>query len=105
MKQTKHIIDCDADPFVPEGWQVIEHIKSGQLEWNPNAVSLYLTPHQRQYAPAIKGSELRKKLATMRIVNANVLDYLVAHPELILEEWKNDTYGIPESRVSWWGGF
>ena len=30
---TKHAIDCDADPFIPEGWKVESHSKQGKIEW------------------------------------------------------------------------
>jgi hypothetical protein len=34
------------------------------------------------------GNKLRKELASKLVLNANVLDYLLAHTELIPEEWK-----------------
>ena len=30
-----HVIDSDADPFVPEGWRVEYHHKAGVLEIDP----------------------------------------------------------------------
>jgi hypothetical protein len=83
---TKHIIDCSASPFIPDGWKVEEHQKGGLLEWNPAIVELYLADGQNNNT--IKGHALRKLLAGKLVLNANVLDYLLAHPELIPEEWK-----------------
>ena len=83
----KHIIDLDADPFLPEGWQVEEHKKGGQLEWDPTKVKLYLSENQRNNR-VIQGNKLRAELANQPVLNANVLDYLLAHPELIPEECK-----------------
>lgn len=64
----KNIIDCDADPFVPEGWTVEEHQKGGQFEWDPAQINLDLAV----------GADL----------NANVLDSLLAHKKCIPEEYK-----------------
>jgi len=83
----KHVIDCDADPFVPAGWKVEEHKKGGQLEWDPSKVSLYLSEYQKG-GRFIQGYDLRKELEGKPVLNANVLDYLLDHPELIPEEWK-----------------
>jgi len=95
-RNTPHIIDCDANPFLPVGWKGIEsHKKGGMLEWNPTKVKLYLSPNQ-QDGKTIKGHNLRKELENEPVLNANVLDYLLAHPELIPEEWK-------EKYVYFWG--
>lgn len=82
-----HVIDCDADPFVPDGWKVIEHKKGGHLKWDPAKISLYLPEKQRD-GKVIEGNKLRKELEKMPVINANVLDYLLANPHLIPEEWK-----------------
>lgn len=39
-----HIIDCDADPFVPSGWSVRSHTKGGQFAFDPAKAKLYLSP-------------------------------------------------------------
>ena len=109
----KIIIDCDKDPFCPEGWTVEEHKKGGKLEWNPKNISLYLSENQRN--GLIKGNELHKELKDKPILNANVLDYLLAHPELIPEEWKGkyvffwgtiyrDSVSDLDVRCLCWGG-
>jgi hypothetical protein len=81
-----HTIDCDANPFVPSGWKVEEHTKGGQLRWNPDEVSLYLCDEQKK--GSIEGNQLRKKLKGKPVLNACVLDYLLANPQLIPDEWK-----------------
>lgn len=83
----KHIIDCDADPFIPEGWKLESHKKMGQFEWDPNKVRLYLSSNQEN-GKTIKGYDLRKELEEKPVLNANVLDYLLKHQELIPEGWK-----------------
>ncbi|MDE1925504.1 MAG: hypothetical protein KGH79_05040 [Patescibacteria group bacterium] len=83
----EHVINCDADPFVPNGWKVEEHKKGGQLKWDASQVALYLSKGQ-QGGKVIEGNKLRKELADKPAYNANVLDYLLANPDLIPEEWK-----------------
>ena len=85
---TKHIIDLDADPFIPDGWGVVEHQKGGQFEWDPANVSLYLSPNQRD-GKVIKGDKLREELKGEPVCNANLLDYLLVNPQLIPDEWKS----------------
>jgi len=82
----KHLIDCDTLPFIPEGWEVVEHQKGGTFEWDPSKVELYLCAEQQE--GSIEGHELRKKLEGKPVMNACLLDYLLKHPELIPEEWK-----------------
>ena len=84
MDTIEHVIDLDADPFVPNGWKVEEHRKGGQ---NASKVALYLSKGQ-QGGKVIDGNKLRKELADKSAFNANVLDYLLANPDLIPEEWK-----------------
>jgi hypothetical protein len=83
----KHIIDCEEKPFTPEGWKVEVHLKRGFIEFNPENVSLYLSEYQKN--GSITGFNLRNEILYKPVMNANVLDYLLAHPELIPEEWKS----------------
>jgi len=83
----QHVIDCDQDPFCPSGWSVESHQKAGQFTWDPTRVEPYLSPHQRG-GKTITGTKLQKELSGMSVLNANVLDYLFDHPELIPEDWK-----------------
>lgn len=83
----EYVIDCDADPFVPDGWSVEKHRRSGAFKWNAEGVTLYLDKGQKN-GKWIEGNKIRKELADKPVLNANVLDYLLAHPHLIPEEWK-----------------
>lgn len=91
----KHVIDLDAYPFVPRGLKVKEHIKGGQFEWDPVRVALYLSAEQQQ-GGAIRGYKLRDELRGKPAYNANLLDYLLAHQELIPEYWMG-------KKVFFWG--
>lgn len=83
----EHVIDCDADPFVLDGWTVEEHQKGGTWKWDSSQVELYLASSQKD-GNVIEGNNLRKEMAKKVPFNANVLDYLLANPHLIPEEWK-----------------
>ena len=91
IKPLDHVIDCDSDPFRPDGWTVEEHKEGGQLKFDLNGIGLYLSKRQRSNEHIdghVGGIELRKELENQPVLNANVLDYLLAHPELIPDEWK-----------------
>jgi len=83
----EHIIDCDADPLVAEGWNVESHKNGGLFKWDASKVRLHLSKNQKGHK-YIQGHELRDELAKKPVLNANVLDYLLTHSELIPEEWK-----------------
>ncbi len=83
----EHVINCDADPFVPDGWSVEEHRKGGAFKWNAEGVTLHLDKRQEN-GKWIEGNKLREALAGKPVLNANALDYLLANPHLIPEEWK-----------------
>jgi len=111
---TKHIVDLDADPMIPNGWTVEEHTKGGQFEFDPKQVALHLDKAQ-QDGGVIVGKKLRQKLKGKRVYNANLLDFLLAHPELIPEEWKGKfiffwgtiyrySFGSPYVRYLCWYG-
>lgn len=85
----KHIIDCDADPFIPDGWSVEEHKKGEKFEWSFEKVKFYLSKSQQKGEP-IEGNKLRKELESKPVLNADVLDYLLKNPRLIPEDWKKD---------------
>lgn len=95
QEELNHLIDCDADPLVPRDWKVHFHRRRGMLGWNPQKIKLFFAPEQTG-SSTIEGLELFKRLRTERVLNANVLDYLLQHRELIPEEWKDYT-------VYFWG--
>ena len=80
-------VDLDADPFLPKEWKVEEHIKGGKFEFDPKKIALHLDA--KQIGGVIGGNELRGKLKGKPVFNANLLDSLLAYPNLIPEEWKS----------------
>jgi len=95
IKVVRYLIDCSADPYIPGGWTVEEHQKGGTLEWDSAKILLFLA--EKQKTGLITGHDLRKELVDKPVLNANVLDYLLAHPELIPEDWKEGEY------IFFWG--
>lgn len=69
-------------------------MKGGKFIWGPSRVSLYLS--ERQKSGPYAGWQLEDELKDKPVLNANVLDYLLAHPDLIPEDWKG-------KRVYFWG--
>lgn len=82
------LIDLDAALFVPDGWTVEEHRKGGVFRWNASRVDLYISDVQRNGGRII-GDKLRISAVSGPILNANVLDYLLAHPRHIPKIWRN----------------
>ncbi|MCX6717470.1 MAG: hypothetical protein NTU76_02230 [Candidatus Taylorbacteria bacterium] len=80
-------VDLDADPFIPEGWKVESHTKGGKIPFRPNMVDLYLSEEQQKRDWTV-GNDLCKKVETKNPYNANLLDFFLAHPELIPKSWK-----------------
>lgn len=88
MKSKKYIIDTDAPPKIPySGWTVESHKGAGKVEWNPKKFQLCLSDKQRK-GEYVKGFDLQEELESQTPMNANVLDFLLEHPELIPKDWK-----------------
>jgi hypothetical protein len=85
--EIEHLIDCSADPHIPNGCTLVDHKRSGGIRWNPNNIELYRSVNTK-LGSAISGRSLRRDLAHMPVMNACVLDYLLTHPHLIPVEWK-----------------
>lgn len=83
----KHVIDCDVQPFIPDNWTVVEHRKGGNFIWNAAKVRIH-RPDQQKRSKKFLGEDLRIALQNQIVLNANVLDYLLAHPHLIPPKWK-----------------
>ena len=99
IKPILHAIDCDSPVFIPDGWSVLpdedddpnkcqlpNRVK-GVFTWDPTSAKLYL-PKKQQGDKRIVGNDLRKELKSQPVLPANILDYLLANPHLIPEEYK-----------------
>lgn len=94
-----YLIDTDAVPNIPDGWEVIEHKKMGEFIWDPSKVLLYTSKCQlakRGMYENLFGSEVLDEIKDKHLMNANVLDHLLKNINLIPEEWKGKS-------VLFWG--
>jgi hypothetical protein len=103
----KHIVDLVGD-CMPASWKkgkwVIEkHVGEGQLELDLTKIQFHFSPNQKD-GKMIEGNKLRKELENSKVpvLNACVLDYLIAHPEIIPEDWKVDENGNTHY-IYFWG--
>ncbi len=91
----KHIINLLVAPFPKEwkestGWKNEFHDSgSGELEWDPSMANLYLSEQQSD-GKRMTGHALWQEIKDkkIRVLNACVLEFLLAHPFLIPESWK-----------------
>ena len=96
------VVDCDALPRIPSGLSLegegAEHRKmgkvtlekraDGKLYANGKEVVRHLSPNQ-QNGKYIQGHKLRKELKDKQVLNACIMDALLANPQLIPDEWKD----------------
>lgn len=99
IKLIEHLIDLDVDPYVPDCWKVERHIKGGHFKFDPAQVTFYLSKKQKK--GVIGGNDLKKELEKKPVFNANLLDYLLAHPDIIPDEWKTNEDGSTRYTFFW----
>ncbi len=87
IKPMEFTVDLDAIPFIPNGWSVESHVKGGQWKYDTTKVSLYLSEGQRD-GKWMVGTELRQELDSLSVMNANLLEFYLAHLPIIPEDWK-----------------
>lgn len=104
----KHLVDLAGDLIPKEwkkqgGWKIEKRVGDGTLELDPSKLVLHFSPNQKDNK-FIEGKRLRKELEKnmVPVLNACVLDYLIAHPEIIPEEWKVDEKGNTRY-IYFWG--
>ncbi len=83
IKTTHHLIDCSKTPFIGTGVYLDKQYHKILFEWNPEKVYL-LNGSFKNIHDAFH--EFRKESV---LLNANVLDYLLAHTWLIPNKWRH----------------
>jgi hypothetical protein len=89
----KYVVDFDKLPSVPDGWTILPDSEQlpnrmkGVMEFDPAKVLLHLDEGQKE-GKVIEGNKLRKKLKDVLVYGAQLLDFYLANPHLIPEEWK-----------------
>ena len=93
IKPIDYIIDLDSDPFVPEGWSVVEHHKGGQFKFEPKKVRMHLFDEQKT-RDGMSVDKLRREIVKFSPFNANMLDSLLQekNQHLIPREWNNTAF-------------
>ncbi|MBI2023291.1 hypothetical protein HYT01_01860 [Candidatus Giovannonibacteria bacterium] len=82
---------AEVEQNVGEGWAILEKRTEG-LYVNGEKMVLYLSKRQKN-GKQLKGFELREELTGKPVLNASVLDALLANTHLIPEDWKRDENG------------
>ena len=97
VADVEHVVDCSADPYVPAGYTVEKHQKSDTWKSGTSLsqMDLYLTDDQMR-GVSVEGHKLHEELVAKPVLNANVLDYLLARRHLIPET-------LEGKRVCFWG--
>ena len=114
VSPTNTIVDLDLDPLCPIVWKVESHKKGGLLDVTKAKIGLYLSPNQ-QGSGRIEGNKLREELGDKPVLNANLLDWYLANPSLIPEDWRRrvvffwgtiyrDSDGLLFVRDLYWNG-
>lgn len=94
IKSVEYLINLNAKPFVPNGWNVEEHQKGGNWKYDATKVGLYLS--KKQQDGVIGGHDLRKELKGQLVMNANMLEFYLKFPHLIPPSWEG-------KEVYFWG--
>lgn len=106
FKPADHIIDCSA-PVEDAGWDcegmLCEHSSAmGQWKWNPDEVELFVAEIQKG-PDKPNGFAVLKELGSVRPLNIHVRNYLVKHPRLIPESWKQTGPNHQITEIHFWG--
>lgn len=108
---SNHFVDLSKFPFLPDGWELANHdslrntrdgsICEGRLLLDTRKIVLYRDRDQSS-SPGIQGTLLKERLREKKNLNANVLEYLLKHPDLIPESWRLDSRG--QAQCIWFWG-
>jgi hypothetical protein len=102
-------VDLGADPtFIPEGFEVVKHLRGGFVEWHPNKSKIRLYITHGQASGTLVGEKVLAELSAYDgiPVNANALDYFLENAEnrpwVIPEEWKSVEH-YKSKHILFWG--
>lgn len=114
VEVVKHTVDLAKSPRFPssDNAEVVKHDGKGfvkiellddSLYVDGKLVTLFLSEKQKGNSSVV-GNKLRQELedGDQILLNSNVLDYLIDHPELFPEHWKKDENGDTRY-IFFWG--
>lgn len=87
IKKIEYAVDCSTPPFIPDGLYIDEHREEEIFIIDPTKGPCDLTRKQKDKSSM--GVDIRNELRRKKIMNVNVLDYLIENPELIPEKWND----------------
>ena len=96
-KVSRWLINTDVTPRVPSGYKLLHHTTHGNINIDPSQIRLYLSQRQVD-SSGVMGRELRDELKGLPLVNATVLDFLLANQSAIPERWYEEML-----TVCFWG--
>ncbi len=114
IKSVEGMIDCDALPMIPSNWNIKKHQKCGVIKFDISKIELYFLKGYKNVIT--ENNDLLVELKGKKLMNANVLDYLLANPKYIPEEWRKlkrvfflgTVYGVGDylgfRYIEWRGG-
>lgn len=103
MKMMKHVIDLNKQPLLVNSLEwVIDHKEGGLFEWDPKKVELALLEKQ-ELRDGIDSYKIIEGLADKNPFNANLLDYLLEHPDLIPKQWEVELTEGWTREIFFWG--
>jgi len=85
IKEIEHGVNCDEFPMAIQYWKVVDHKKRGLFKFKLSKLSLF--KFKKLSGENVIEYNLRKESMAPLFLNANVLDYLLAHRHLIPNEW------------------
>jgi hypothetical protein len=90
-------VDLSADPFLPEGWSIKNHLRGEKIDWRLEKSRLHIEPCQRG-GHSVHGDVLCIRIRPLLPYNANLLDFLLKEKNhhLIPREW-------PGKTILFWG--
>lgn len=83
---TTPLIDADADPLSNRTFRIKAHQNDEKFIFNPAKIKLYLSLCQKDKKLDYYGT--REEVTSGHVLNACVLDFLLAYPRLIPKEWE-----------------
>ncbi len=86
------IISLDTPPLTPLGWRITDHRDGGHLRWDPSHLLLH---------PLEGETDWRSAMETLRLsfcLNASMLDFFLANPWLIPDDFGDKHIFFPGTR-------
>lgn len=88
----RRLVDCDAQPYIPDGWRIERHTCRGLIEFDPARIELFQHEKQKK-GGTITGDDLFDAVKDRIGLNACVLDHSLENTGNLPGSWKKDDQG------------